>query len=410
MIKRTIYDRVKTCLKMKPITLIIGARQVGKTSLCKMLVNELGYNYVSLDNTKELLSASNDPSMFLKLHPAPLIIDEIQKCEKLFQEIESIVNDMRFNDIENRGMYVLTGSQAYNLMKNVTESMAGRVAIVQMSPLSRRELLNIKETPFLLDPLINNKDSKENPLSLDELLDLMCKGFYPEIYDKNIDDINQFYSDYVNTYIERDVSQLINIKDKLLFQRFMEILSSLTGEELIIDSISKSLGVTSKTIDSWLSVLVAENIITILEPYNEYSVIKRVVKRPKLIFNDCGLALYLAGLNNKEVLKKSIFLGRFIETYIINEIIKSYKNNGETAKFYYYRDTSQREIDLIILHDGHLNLLECKTGVTFSSSHIKAFDQLENSKYIISNSGIICNTDIVYSIKEGIYVVPISSI
>lgn len=395
---------------MKPITLITGARQVGKTTLCKQLVKDMNYNYVSLDNTRELTSAINDPAMFLKLHPAPLIIDEIQKCKELFIELESIVNEIRFNDVENRGMYVITGSQAYDLMKEVSESMSGRVAIVNVSPLSLREIRNLKEEPFVINPEINTISAKNNKLSIDELYEYIIRGFYPEIYDLNIDDIDQFYSDYVMTYIERDVSKIIELKDKLKFQRFMEVLASLTGEELVCDNLANIVGVSIKTIQSWLSVLVAGGLVTLLQPYIENSIVKRVVKRSKIIFNDTGLAAYLAGLNNVNVLKKSIFNGRFVETYIINEIIKSYKNNNKTARFYYYRDSNQNEVDLIILHDGQLNLIECKSGIRFDMSDIKAFKQLETTNYDLCNSGIVCNSDIVYSLKEGYYVVPISSI
>lgn len=410
MIPRTIYEKVLKSIKTKPITIITGARQVGKSTLCKEFVKLHGYNYVTLDNSRELASAKNDPIMFLKEHKTPLIIDEVQKCKELFSEIEAIVNEARFNDTDNRGMYILTGSQAYNLMENVSESMAGRVSIITMSPLSLREIKGKKEIPFLINPEQNNIDAKKMPYSLDEFYEYIVRGFYPEIYDLNIEDTEQFYSDYVMSYIERDVSQLINLKDKLKFQRFLEIIASLTGEELSCDSLAKSVGVSIPTIQAWISVLVTGNIITLLEPYNENSVVKRVVKRPKIIFNDTGLAAYLSGLNNPIVLKKSQFKGRFVETFIINEIIKSYKNNGKQAKFYYYRDSEQREIDLIILHDGQLNLIECKSGITFSKSDIKAFNQLTKSKYVICNSGIVCNTDISYALKEGIYAVPINSL
>jgi len=410
MIYRTIYEKVLKSISSKPITIITGSRQVGKSTLCKEFVKRHGYNYVTLDNTRELASAKNDPAMFLKEHKAPLIIDEVQKCEELFVELESIVNEVRFNDQDNRGMYILTGSQSYNLMKNVTESMAGRVSIITMSPLSIREIKGIKEVPFLIDPKQNNIDAKINKYSLEEFYDYIVKGFYPEIYDLNIEDIDQFYSDYVMSYIERDVSQIISLKDKLKFQRFMEIVASLTGEELVYDSIAKGVGVSVPTIESWMSILVSGNIVTLLEPYYENSIVKRVVRRPKIIFNDTGLAAFLAGLNNPIVLKKSQFKGRFVETFIINEIIKSYKNNVKQAKFYYYRDSEQREIDLIVLHDGYLNLIECKSGVEFNKSDVKAFSQLEKTKYIICNSGIVCNTETSYALKEGIYAVPINSI
>lgn len=408
MIKRTIYKYVIDKIRTKPVVVITGSRQVGKSTLCKILVKNEHFNYVSLDNTRDLASAINDPVAFLKEHKFPLIIDEVQKCPAIFSEIESIVNKRKFDGFANEGMYVLTGSQSYNLMENVTESLAGRAAFVTMSPLSNKEILNKKELPFEINPSINSKN--ENKDTIDDLYKNIVRGFYPEIFDKNIIDTESFYSDYVMSYIERDVSQIINLKDKLQFQRFMEVVASSTGEELISDNLAKIIGVTSKTIDSWISILVSGNVITLLQPYYENSVTKRVVKRPKLIFNDTGLACYLAGLNNPTVLKKSRFNGRFVETYIINEIIKSFNNNGINAKFYYYRDTNQHEIDLIIKHNGILNLIECKSGVMYSASDIKAFDQLKNSAFQIRGSGIVCNTDKAYSLKPGFYAIPINSL
>ena len=410
MIERTIYKEVLKKIRTKPVTVITGSRQVGKSTLCRMLVDNENFNYVSLDNIKDLATASNDPAAFLAEHKFPLIIDEVQKCPALFTEIESIVNKRKFEGFSNEGMYVLTGSQSYNLMENVTESLAGRVTFITMSPLSNREVQNRKEIPFEINPEINNKDADENKDNLEDVYKNIVRGFYPEIFDKNIDDIESFYSDYVMSYIERDVSQLINLKDKLQFQRFMEVVASSTGEELVSDNLAKIIGVTSKTIDSWISILVSGNIITLLQPYFENSVTKRVVKRPKLIFNDTGLAAYLAGLSNPTVLKKSRFAGRFVETYIINEIIKSFNNNGVSAKFYYYRDTNQHEIDLIVKHNGKLNLIECKSGVMYNASDIKSFDQLKNTAFELSGSGIICNTDKVYSLKPGFYAVPIKSL
>lgn len=410
MIYRTIIETILKSIKSKPVTLITGARQVGKSTLCRELVKECGFNYVSLDNSRELSSAVNDPAYFLSMHKPPLIIDEIQKCKALFAEIESIVNEAKFNGKDNRGMYVLTGSQAYNLMSNVTESMAGRVSIVNMSPLSLREIKGIQEVPFKIAPEKNLKDALVNQMELQDIYETIVKGFYPEIYDLNIEESEQFYADYVSTYIERDVSQLINLKDKMKFQRFLEISASLTGEEFVYDTIANAVGVSVPTIESWMSVLTAGNIVTLLEPFYMSSAVKRIKKRPKLIFNDTGLAAYLAGLNNAKVLQKSNFNGRFVETYIINEIIKSYKNNGVHARFYYYRDSNQKEIDLIVVNQGEVNLIECKAGMTFSISDVAAFKEIKDDKYVIANSGIVCSTKEPYALGNGYFAVPICSL
>lgn len=410
VINRTIYNKILTNIKVNPITIITGSRQVGKSTICKELVKDLGFNYVSLDDTKELMTAKNDPQLFLLSHKCPLIIDEVQKCVELFPYIEDIVNSQKFNTGNNDGMFVLTGSQSYGLMQNVTESLAGRASIVTVSPLSVRETKSLDETPFLINPIQNDKDAQMNLYSIDHLYELIIRGFYPRLYENKLVDTDQFYSDYVLTYIERDVSQIINLKDKLKFHRFMEVLASITGQELVNDSLAKNIGVSVPTIESWISVLVAGNIITLLEPYYENSVTKRIIKRPKVIFNDTGLAAFLCGINDPMILKKSIFAGRFVETFIINEIIKSYKNNGVSARFFYYRDTNQHEIDLIIQTKGNINLVECKTGVAFSYRDVKSFEQLTNSNFNICNSGIVCNTDKSYALGNGFYAVPINSI
>ena len=410
MIKRTIQKQIETSIKTKPVTLITGARQVGKSTLCYEMKKEFGFNYVSLDDRFERAQAINDPELFLKLHPCPLIIDEVQYAPQLFDSLESIVNKKKLETGSNNGMFILTGSQAYELMNGVTESMAGRVSIIKMSTLSASEIFGQEELKFEINPTKNNKRISNYKINLDELYKLIVRGMYPELYDKPEISSDSFYANYVATYIERDVSQLINVKDKMKFQNFVEILASLTGQELVYDTIAKAIGVKVDTVQSWISVLAAGEIIYLLQPYNELSIVKRIVKRPKLYFYDTGLACYLARLNNEEVLKKSIFAGRFVETYIVNEIKKSYRNNGIRDNFYYYRDNNHNEIDLIILDNGELHFVECKSGVSYSKKDVKAFKQLENSEYIKGSSCILCNTETVYSIDEDVYVLPISAI
>lgn len=410
MIKRTIKSQIEESIKNKPVTLITGARQVGKSTLCYEIKKEHGFNYVSLDDRRERAQAISDPELFLKMHNWPLIIDEVQYAPALFDVIESIVNKQKLETGKNNGMFILTGSQAYELMKGVTESMAGRVSIIRMSPLSASEIYNKDEPKFEINPISNNKRILNYHIEVNELFKLIVRGMYPELYDNKEISSDSFYSNYVDTYIERDVSQLINIKDKMKFQNFMEILASLTGQELVYDTIAKAIGVKVNTIKSWISVLMAGEIIYLLEPYNELSVVKRIVRRPKIYFNDTGLACYLARLNNDENLKRSVFAGSFFETYVVNEIKKSYRNNGIKENFYYYRDNNQNEIDLIILENGMLHFVECKAGVSYNRGDIKGFKYLKDSKYQIGLSCIICNTDSIYTIEENVYVLPVTAI
>ena len=244
------------------------------------------------------------------------------------------------------------------------------------------------------------------------MYEYIVRGFYPELYDNTNLKTSIFYADYVETYLERDVSDFINLKDKQKFLNLMSVLASLTGQELIYDNLSKIIGVDVKTIQSWISVLIAGNIIYLLYPYNEESMVKQVTKRPKIYYGDTGLACYLARVTTSDTLKASYLKGHMVETFIVNEIIKSYKNNryDKETSFYYYRNSNQEEIDLIIVRDGKISLIECKSGEEFGSKDVSSFDNLSKTKLEMTNNAIICTTKNIYSIEKGVYVIPFTSI
>ena len=415
MINRTIYKEIIDTIKNKAVTVITGARQVGKTTLCSLIETELGFNYVSLADPIIRNSAKSDPSEFLSLNPFPLIIDEIQKAPELFEYLEGIVDKeiKKGNKKGNKkGLYVLTGSQAYKLMKGVTESMSGRVGLISMSPLSLSEITNKEELPFEVDIQRIKNRTKDYLIDTNKMYEYIVRGFYPELYDNTNLKTSIFYADYVETYLERDVSDFINLKDKQKFLNLMSVLASLTGQELIYDNLSKIIGVDVKTIQSWISVLIAGNIIYLLYPYNEESMVKQVTKRPKIYYGDTGLACYLARVTTSETLKASYLKGHMVETFIVNEIIKSYKNNryDKETSFYYYRNSNQEEIDLIIVRDGKISLIECKSGEEFNSKDVSSFDNLSKTRLEMTNNAIICTTKNIYSIGKGIYVIPVTSI
>lgn len=410
MIPRTVLASIEESIRFKPVTLVTGARQVGKTTLCRLIAEKHGFGYVSLATGSERAMAVRDPEMFLNLHPAPVIIDEIQYAPGLFEAIQGIVDARKIESGGNAGMYILTGSQAYRLMEGVTQSMAGRVGIIEMSPLSMSEVLGRDEKPFVVDFESNIRRAMEHVLSVDDVYGMIVRGMYPELHDQPGLKASKFYSDYVDTYIERDVSELIALKDKLKFRQFMEYLASITGQELVYDSIAGAIGVSIHTIRSWLGVLAAGGIVRLLQPYFERSNVKRIVKRPKIYFCDTGLACYLAKVFDAQTLRVGYLGGHMVETFVINEIMKSYSNNTEEAGFYYYRDSQKHEIDLLILRDGRLSLIECKAGMTYDSTDVKAFSRLEKSDYEVGPSCIICLTDRAYPLKPGVYALPISSI
>ncbi len=321
----------------------------------------------------------------------------------------SIVNKKRLEAGDANGMYVLTGYQKFKLMKNATESMAGRVGIINMSPLSINETIGRSEIPFKVD-LDTAFERAKYKITPDDLFELIAKGFYPELYRNPDLNVSTFYSNYVSTYIDKDLTDIIDVKNKLLFHKLMQLLASLTGEELVYDNLAKQIGVDKKTIMNWISVLEASNIIYLLQPYYENSLTKRVIKRPKIYFRDTGLACHLAKLGDAKSLAVSHFSGHFVETYVVNEIIKSYENTETYAEFYYYRDNEQNEIDLIIQSNGKLTFVEIKSGMNFNNNSVKGFKALDNTQYTIDTSCVICLNDSIYKINDNVYALPISVI
>ena len=409
--KRTILNTIINTINEYPVTLITGARQVGKTTLASYFEDK-GYTYISFDDTEILSKAKENPKKFIENYGYPLIIDEIQRCKELFIEIENNVNEVRKKEgtLKANGMYILTGSQKFHLMKGVSESLSGRVGIIELEPLSQAELNGWKEVPFeySLDTLIEKAECRK--LDDDDLYLMITRGLYPARWEIEGKPINNYYFNYLKTYIDRDVSELIAIKDLHKFENFMRVIASYTGEEYNINNISKVVGVDNKTISSWIDILIVSNIVTILNPYYEDSINKRIVKSKKIYFNDTGFACYLIGIDSPRTLKLSVFKGRLVETYIHNELKKTFINNGIDVQMYFYRDNNQNEIDFIILRDGSLQLIEAKAGKQFGVNSIKGFKQLLNTNYNIVGQCIICTVDEPLRINSQVFALPIRCI
>lgn len=387
------------------MTLITGSRQVGKTTICKQLAREHGFNYVSLADITNRVSAEEDPGLFLRLNPAPLIIDEIQYVPVLFDYIKSVIDKVAFEDGSNKGMYVLTGSQEFNLMQGVTESLAGRVGIIRMLPLSLNEIRGREETPFKVDFESNILRSRTVTMDVEEVYNMILRGCYPQLHSDPDTPISEFYSDYVTTYIERDVSQILSIKNQGLFLRFMRIMASLTGQELVFDTVAKAIGIDMKTVRAWTSVLESCGIIHLLQPYSVSSV-RSMSKRPKMYFWDTGLACYLAKVNDAASLSSGYLLGPMVETLIVNEVMKSHINNRAETDFHYYRDSTGKEVDLVMSGNGVHTLIECRSGMRYDKGDVKAFSRISN----VGPSCIICLTENAYPIADGVYALPLTSI
>lgn len=335
-IKRDISSLLSQVNANRPALLLSGARQTGKSSLLRRLFPD--HPYVSLDVPLEARQASENGAFFIESYGTPLVIDEVQYAPELFRYIKVHIDRHR----EQTGQLVMTGSQKFSLMKGVSESLAGRVAILNLQSLSANELAN----------------HYQSTLTAAQILDWILKGGYPEIYEHNLEPY-RFFSDYIATYIERDVRQLVNIRHVREFDQFMRLLAIRSGQIFSMSRIATEVGVSTNTIKSWIGVLEASNIIYLLKPYYR-NFGKRIIKSPKLYFLDTGLLCYLTNIQSAEGLKNTPLLGAFFETYVLGQLLRSLQNQGKADELYYFRDKDGREVDFLIPQGNLLTLYECK--------------------------------------------------
>lgn len=412
MIERHIQAVIDYSIKHFPCVILTGPRQVGKSTLLTEKYDGKGFSYVTLDNTSDRLLAQNDPKTFLTIHPFPLIIDEAQKATQLFEEIEHIINEKRRKEGNSsaNGLFILSGSSRKDLLEKAKESLAGRAALLDMSPLSLSEIYNRSNQPFTANPKIIADRCANFSFNQDALLDLIVKGQMPELYDDEGLRGSIFYSSFVNTYLEKDVRDEIELKDESKFYNLLILVASLTGQELNYDNLAKQIGVSATTIKTWISILVKTGIVHLLMPYYEESWTKRVVKTPKIYFFDTGIACFLLGIDSKETLSRSFLKGRLFETFVVNEIRKTYENSGDKTNFYYYRDYSQNEVDIVFIKKGMMHAIECKFGEKHSLSEISGFKELEDTKYEKAKACLVCSSEEISALSEKVLVVPAKSI
>ena len=400
-IKRSAEEVIEKQEKMFKAILVTGARQVGKTTMLKNIKPDI--NYLTLDDMILNEEAQNDPNLFLKSHKTPVIIDEIQYAPDLLRYIKIAIDNS-----EEKAMFYLTGSQQFHLMKNVSESLAGRIGIVNLLGLSLREIEKIDfHLPFMpTEKYLKEREKYKTNISYDEIWNIIHKGTMPALYQEE-SDFEMFYSTYVNTYIERDVRNLTQVGDTLTFLKFMSAFASRIGQLLNLNSVANEVGITVPTAQRWLSILVSSNIIYLLEPYYN-NIIKRAVKTPKIYFLDTGLVSYLTRWKDKEVLEAGNMAGNFFENFVIVEIIKSYYNNGELRPpLYFYRDKEKREIDLIIEQNGKLHPVEIKKSANPNKDMISSFKVLEKLGKM-GEGAIICMYDRIIDLDENNKAIPYS--
>lgn len=397
-ISRTIEKKVKELTKEFKVLVVTGARQVGKSTMLKHCDPKRTYVSLGKPNIREF--ANSEPELFLQRYKAPVIIDEIQYAPILLDYIKEIVDNS-----EKRGQYWLTGSQPFHLMKNVSETLAGRAAIINMLGLSINEKKNETDIPIVFnDDYLNKKRQNSKKLSLQKVFEFIYKGSYPELYASNISDLDVYYNSYLQTYIERDIRALTTIEDENSFIKFMRIVAARTGQVMKYNQLALEAGISQPTAKKWLSLLITSGIVYLLEPFYE-NLTKRLTKMPKLYFYDTGLCAFLCGWSSPEVLEQGAMNGAFFENFVVIEILKNYLNNGKKPSFFFYRDTEQKEIDLIIEQNQKLFPIEIKLTASLNKAMVKNFSILPEEKF--TSGALICMTSEDYPITSKVNAVPI---
>lgn len=354
--ERTIEATVRNVSATFPVLLLTGPRQVGKSTLLERIA-EPERKRVSLDNPTVRALAQTDPELFLQRYAPPVLIDEVQYAPELFPYIKIIADRRR-----QPGDFWLTGSQMFRMMKNVTESLAGRAGIVPMLGLSSAEIDGRHPGAFEVDvSKLPNRLAAAKPMTVTEVFERIFKGSMPRLYE--IEGVNRelYFESYLDTYLSRDIRDLEQVGDLTAFLNFIRIVAARTATSVNYDSLAQDAGVSGPTAKKWLSILVSCGIVGLVEPYFN-NALKRVVKAPRMYFLDTGLCAHLMGWGSAAVLEASAMSGVFFETWVVSEIWKSYLNVGKRPPLFFYRDSNKKEIDLIIYQDGVVYPIEIKKG------------------------------------------------
>ena len=391
-----------------PVLLLTGPRQVGKTTMLEHLieVEGKGRKKVSLDDLTLRELAKTDPKMFFQLYQPPLLIDEVQYAPELFPYIKIMVDERH-----QPGDFWLTGSQLFKMMEGVQESLAGRVALLHLSPLSQSEIMKRPpEPPFSLElPLLSERQNGRQMLNTPEVFQRIHQGGMPALVTGTYSNASIFYSSYIDTYMERDVRRLSNDIDSLKFLRFLRSVAARTSQQVNYKGIADDAEIDQTTAKNWLHVLEALGIIFLLEPYSN-NVLKRTVSTPKLYFYDSGIVCYLTRWSSPETAMEGAMSGALLENYTVAEIIKTYQNAGQEPFLYYYRDKDAREIDLILERDGKLFPIENKKMASPPKKLTKVFDLIDKSPLQRGTGAILCMADQLGAFDQNNLIVPISLI
>ena len=402
-IKRHIENVIDYGLKQTKVLLITGPRQSGKTFIMQNHYKK--YEYVTFDDNNELITADKDPQLFFNDRTYPLIIDETQYSQNIFKTIKLIVDKSK-----KKRQVILTGSQSFELMEKVNESLTGRISIIEMSNLSLREISKVSFNNYFVPHKKYIKSREKELVGYKDLWEKIHRGQFPELTSYKKRNWEWFYRDYINTYLEKDIKKIINIKNEISFKKFLVCIAARTGNEIVYDEIASEVGKDAKTIKEWISIVAQTGLIKLVQTYKN-SVLKRMIKNPKLYFMDTGLVCYLVGWKTKEQAKNGAMAGRLFETLVFSEIVKSYLNAGKTVdNIYYYRDKDKKEIDFVIEENEALYPIEIKISATIDmhwDKYNNYLSKVKNKK--VEKVTVLCQVDKKYEF-DNMMVLPVSYI
>ena len=404
-ISRAMEPVVAQAMGEYPVVLVTGARQVGKTTMLKHLVERDGgqREHLTLDDLTLRSLAKSDPALFFQLHEPPVLIDEVQYAPELFVEMK------RLSDAgAPAGSFLLTGSQQFRLMELAGESLAGRVAVLSLPSLSQRELAGrAGDAPIALDlEALRAREGGCEPAKATEVFERIHRGAMPAIASGQRSNASLYYSSYVQTYIERDVRRLLGSVDALEFLAFLTATAARCSQLLNVNSIAGDVGQRPEKVKTWLSVLERSGIVFYLHPYSDNQ-LKRTVKAPKLYFDDCGLLAHLTKWTGPAALGSGAMSGAFVENYAVSELRKAYLNAGIDAPLYYYRDRDGREIDVVLEADGELHPIEVKKTASPNLAMTRSFSALDRATLPRGAGAIACFSECLGALDARTFVVPI---
>ena len=404
-ISRNLEAVVMQVTKEFPAVLVTGPRQVGKTTMLQKLMEGTNRKYVSLDDLNERSLAKSDPELFLQVHNPPVLIDEIQYAPELFPYIKIYADSHH-----EPGAFWITGSQVFQMMRGVQESLAGRIAVLSMTSLAQAELAGASMTPFKIDlEALTEREKFRIPADVQGIFERIYRGSMPAIVSGRNTNSQIFYSSYLLTYIERDVKLLSDAIDSLKFLRFITATAARCSQMLNVAEIAQDADINQKQAKDWLQILETLGIIFYLHPYSN-NLLKRLVKTPKLYFYDTGLVCHLTRWSSPEVLENGAMNGAVLENYVVSEIAKTWLNSGKEPYMYYYRDKDAKEIDIVLEHDGILNPIEIKKTSNPGTELTRVFSLLDKASVPRGKGAVVCMKPKVGVIDRDNYIVPVWTI